>query len=114
MDDFAGGRGGTDGLTEAVSALIDQWGGIRGGEDVVVVEAIPGADRLVYDRIAHRLPGAIFVPFTELWRRGLPARSGQTWVSTRFHVHLLAAAAGASGWRRLDASITTPPSNTSR
>lgn len=94
MDDFAGGRG-TDGLAEAVSAFLDQWG-IQ-GEEVVVVEAIPGADRLVYDRIAHRVPGAIFVPFTELWRRGLPARSDQTWVSTRFHVHLLAAAAGASG-----------------
>ncbi|HEY9265000.1 MAG TPA: polysaccharide pyruvyl transferase family protein [Mycobacterium sp.] len=94
MDDFADGRG-TDGLTEAVAALVDTWG--IGGDEVVVVEAIPGADRLVYDRIAHRLPGAIFVPFTELWRRGLPARPGQTWISTRFHVHLLAAAAGASG-----------------
>lgn len=27
----------------------------------------------------------------------MPARAGQTWVSTRFHLHLLAAAAGASG-----------------
>ena len=94
MDDFDGGRG-IDALTEAVTQVVRDWR-LR-GEDVAFVEALPGADRQVYDRVADQLPGALFVPFTELWNRGVPARAGQTWVSTRFHLHLLAAAAGASG-----------------
>lgn len=94
MDDFGGGRG-SDGLLAAVSTLINRWD-IRGNE-VAVIEALPGADQVIYDRIVHMLPGAMRVPFNELWRRGLPARGGQMWISTRFHAHLLAAAAGASG-----------------
>lgn len=43
------------------------------------------------------LPRARFVPFQELWAEGLPARPGQTWLTTRFHPHLFAAARGASG-----------------
>jgi hypothetical protein len=40
--------------------------------------------------------GQGLVPVGDPERRA-PARAGQTWVSTRFHPHLLAAAAGASG-----------------
>lgn len=94
MEDFGGGLG-TDGLTKAVTVLIEQWN--LSGDEVAVVEGIPGHDRVVFDQVAHLLPGAAFVPFTSVWRHGLPARSGQTWVSTRFHPHLLAAATGASG-----------------
>lgn len=94
MDDFAGGQG-TDGLTNAIARLIEQWK--LDGEDVAVVEGMPGSDRIVFDRVAHLLPGVVFVPFTDVWNRGLPARAGQTWVSTRFHPHLLAAATGATG-----------------
>lgn len=46
---------------------------------------------------ALNLPRARFVPFQELWAAGLPARPGQTWLTTRFHPHLFAAARGASG-----------------
>ena len=96
MEDFAlAGRRGVEGLAEAAVELIERWK-IR-GSDAVFVECIPGADRRVYDRIADHLPAAAFVPFTELWWGGVPARPGQTWISTRFHMHLLAAAAGASG-----------------
>lgn len=94
MEDFGGGRG-TESLAAAISQLIAQWN-LR-GEDVAFVECIPGADRIVFDKVAHLLEGAVFVPFTEVWNRGLPAREGQTWVSTRFHAHLLAAATGAAG-----------------
>lgn len=94
MDDFADGQG-TDGLTNAIARLIEQWH--LDGEDVAVVEGMPGSDRIVFDRVAHLLPGVVFVPFTDVWNRGLPARASQTWVSTRFHPHLLAAATGASG-----------------
>lgn len=94
VEDFAGGRG-IDGLIAAIGALIERWD--ITGREVAVVEGIPGADRIVFDRIAHLLTDALFVPFTDVWRHGFPARAGQTWVSTRFHFHLLAAAAGASG-----------------
>lgn len=94
MEDFDGGRG-LDGLTDAVLRVIDDWR--LAGPEVAFVEGLPGADRHVYDRVRHAVPDALFVPFTEVWQRGLPARSGQTWVSTRFHPHLIAAAAGANG-----------------
>ncbi|MDG3012552.1 polysaccharide pyruvyl transferase family protein [Rhodococcus sp. D2-41] len=94
VEDFAGGRG-VDGLVALVGDLIERWR-IR-GDEVAVVEGIPGVDRIVYDRLGPLLDGAHFTPFTDLWRWGLPARHGQVWISTRFHPHLLAAAAGVSG-----------------
>jgi hypothetical protein len=62
-----------------------------------VVEGIPGADRQVFALVEQHLPGARFYPFGQLMRRGLPAAAGQHWLSSRFHMHLMAAAAGASG-----------------
>lgn len=94
MEDFADGLG-IEGLERAITRLIEQWG--LSGCDVAVIEGIPGADRIVFDRIAHLLPGAEFVPFSTVWNHGLPATADQVWVSTRFHPHLLAAAVGASG-----------------
>lgn len=60
-------------------------------------EGIPRVDREVYALLEHDLPGARFFPFSEIMDRGLPAAEGQWWLSTRFHMHLLAAAAGAAG-----------------
>ena len=96
MEDFDfAGRQGVDGLVGAAAELIDQWN--ITGDQAAFVECIPRADRIAYDRIVDLVPRAAFVPFTDLWWRGLPARAGQTWISTRFHLHLLAAVAGASG-----------------
>lgn len=61
------------------------------------VEAIPGVDRHAYDRLSDLIPEERFVPFTRLWAEGLPAHPGQSWLTTRFHFHLLAAAKGADG-----------------
>jgi hypothetical protein len=94
MEDFGGGAG-LDGLTASIGGLIARWD--VAGERAAFVEGIPGQDRIVFDRLSAMLPGVEFVPFVDVWARGLPARPGQTWVSTRFHCHLLAAAAGASG-----------------
>ncbi|WP_406692439.1 hypothetical protein REH65_11665 [Saccharopolyspora sp. ID03-671] len=66
-------------------------------EQVAFVEGIPRADREVFALVEHDLPGARFHAFDEIMREGLPAKPGQRWLSTRFHLHLLAAAAGASG-----------------
>jgi hypothetical protein len=67
------------------------------GRALHYVEAVPGADRVAYEQLADIIPEENFLPFTELWQRGLPLARRQTWITTRFHFHLLAAAAGADG-----------------
>lgn len=61
------------------------------------VEAIPGADRLAYEALADLIPEERFIPFVRIWSDGLPLSAGQAWVTSRFHFHLLAASAGATG-----------------
>ena len=101
-------------LAEAVARILVEWE--VSGERITVVESIPGGDRVVWDLVCARaraadddnddigralaaldLSQAHFVPFQHLWSGGLPARSGQAWLTTRFHPHLFAAARGASG-----------------
>ncbi|MDO5511653.1 polysaccharide pyruvyl transferase family protein [Corynebacterium sp.] len=71
------------------------------GDDLAFVECIPAGDWVVWDAMCRLDPEltreARFVGFDELWTHGLPARAGQTWISTRFHPHLIAAARGARG-----------------
>ncbi|WP_280490291.1 polysaccharide pyruvyl transferase family protein [Nocardia carnea] len=86
---------GIDALASTVLRILRAWQ--VPPERVGVVEAIPGEDRKVFDLIEHQLPGARFYPFVEVWEHGLPAAAGQTWLTTRFHMHLVAAAAGATG-----------------
>lgn len=66
-------------------------------DNLGIVEGVPRVDREIYALLEHDLPGARFYPFAEIWRNGLPSAPGQTWISTRYHPHLLAAASGASG-----------------
>lgn len=74
--------------------------GIR-GEDLTIIECIPGTDGQVWRELHERWPelyqGFRFVAFDELWAFGLPVSSEQTWLSTRYHPHMIAAAAGAQG-----------------
>lgn len=72
-----------------------EWG-VR-PERVGFVEGIPRVDREVFALVEHDLPGARFYPFAEVMEKGLPASEHQRWLSTRFHVHLMAAAVGAPG-----------------
>ncbi|GAA1470162.1 polysaccharide pyruvyl transferase family protein [Microbacterium thalassium] len=58
------------------------------------VEAVP-PDDIRYARMVD--PDARFWPFGHIWADGLPARAGQSWLTSRFHIHLMAAAAGAAG-----------------
>lgn len=69
----------------------------RRGIKAHYVEAIPGVDHAAYERLADLIPESRFVPFSQVWTRGLPLSAQQTWVTSRFHLHLLAAAAGARG-----------------
>ena len=67
------------------------------GRTVRYLEAIPGGDRVAFDRLSGVIPEENFVPFTQVWQEGFPGGPGQTWLTSRFHFHLLAAACGAEG-----------------
>ncbi|GAA5104929.1 polysaccharide pyruvyl transferase family protein [Haloechinothrix salitolerans] len=82
-------------LAGAVLSLLRVWR-VR-PETVCFLEGIPRVDNRIVGLIEQELPGARFYSFAELWDNGLPVMPSQTWVSTRFHLHLVAAAAGASG-----------------
>lgn len=63
-------------------------------ESAAFVEATPPDDARY---IADTCPSGRFYSFGNIWFDGLPARPGQRWLTTRYHAHLLAAAAGAMG-----------------
>lgn len=86
---------GTASIAGATLSMLRGWG--VAPEQVGVVEGIPRVDREVYALIEHEMPGARFYPFVDVWDNGLPVSAGQTWISTRFHPHMVAAAAGATG-----------------
>lgn len=79
----------------AVLSTLRAWG--VPPERVGVVEGIPGGDSEVFALIERELPGARRYPFADVWDKGLPVSPRQTWISTRFHLHLAAAARGAGG-----------------
>lgn len=67
------------------------------GLSVGCVEAIPGSDRRMFEALDGLIPEENFVPFAHVWKDGLPVRPGQSWYTSRFHPHMVAAAAGARG-----------------
>ncbi len=74
---------------------LDAWGATD--EPVVLLECLPPSDGAAYRLLKPHLPRLSVRLFEDLWRDGLPVKLGQRWISTRFHPHLLAAAAGAWG-----------------
>ncbi|MDJ0312987.1 polysaccharide pyruvyl transferase family protein [Arthrobacter sp. H35-D1] len=70
---------------------------VDAGKSVYYFEAIPGVDRAAFDQLEDLIPEANFIPFSVIWANGLPLSPNQEWLTTRFHFHLLAAAAGATG-----------------
>ncbi len=79
-----------------VRTTLQGWG-VGKGDAVGFVECIPRVDRAIYDALRGELPEARFYSLWDLLAQGLPARPGQRWISSRYHPHLLAAQAGASG-----------------
>ncbi|MEU0465192.1 polysaccharide pyruvyl transferase family protein [Amycolatopsis sp. NPDC006131] len=86
---------GTSRLAAIALATLKHWKVPQ--ERLGFAEAIPGQDGQVYELLRHEFPAARFFPFDEVWAAGLPAFPSQVWLTSRFHVHLLAAAAGARG-----------------
>lgn len=65
--------------------------------DVGLLECSPDKDRDVLAIAETLLPGARRYALRDVLAHGLPARAGQCWISTRFHPHMVAGAAGAHG-----------------
>lgn len=78
-------------LKKRIRACLDE------GKTVGYVEALPAADRQMLEALDGLLSEEDLVPFGRLWSGGFPARPGQHWYTSRFHLHLSAAAHGAAG-----------------
>lgn len=82
-------------VVDLVRATVAEWS--QNGRGVGFVECIPRVDRGIYDALVADFPQARFYSLWDLLADGFPARPGQRWLTSRYHPHLLAAAAGASG-----------------
>jgi Polysaccharide pyruvyl transferase len=89
------GRASVPELAEFVIGTLKLWG--AEDDDVGFVECFPGLDHKIFDEVRDAMPGIRYFGLYDTLRSGLPAAAGQHWLSTRFHPHLVAAAAGASG-----------------
>src|SRR3954447_6176757 len=88
---------GSDDFETAIQATRDLLTGPLAGRTVRYLEAMPGTDRIAFDRLSDVIPEENFLSFVRLWHGSCPARVGQVWLTTRYHCHLLAAACGAKG-----------------
>lgn len=64
---------------------------------ICYIEALPGEDRTAFEKLSGILSPDEFMPFVEVWQQGLPLAQGQLWITSRFHLHFMAAAAGSRG-----------------
>lgn len=72
--------------------------GISRDETIAMVEAIPPEDAAFLPAMDRAWGGdVVLLPLSLLWRRGLPGGSDAVWMASRYHLHLMAAAAGARG-----------------
>jgi polysaccharide pyruvyl transferase WcaK-like protein len=82
-------------LADQVVRLLCTWGLDQG--PVLLLESMPPDDAAVAHWLTPHLPGLTIRPFEELWREGFPLSPRHRWITTRYHSHLMAAAAGAWG-----------------
>jgi polysaccharide pyruvyl transferase WcaK-like protein len=82
-------------IADYVVRTVKEWGVDQ--DPITLVECNPPADVAVAALLRPHLPQLEVLPFSFLWRGGLPAQPGQRWISTRLHCHIVAAAAGAWG-----------------
>ena len=61
------------------------------------IEAIPGGDRIAFEKLLELVPGIKFISAAEAILYGLPIKHSQIWYTTRFHHHLVASYYGCKG-----------------
>lgn len=62
-----------------------------------IIECMPDDDKEILDLAETILPVSRRYDVDDILANGLPVAPGQSWLSTRFHPHLVAAAGGAGG-----------------
>ena len=82
-------------LAQYVVRTLQSWGVDQ--EPVTLVECLPPDDSEILEHLSPGFARADAHTFARLWREGFPVNANQRWISTRFHPHLLAAAAGSWG-----------------
>lgn len=82
-------------LAGQVLRLLQAWGLDQG--PVLLLESLPPNDVAAAEWLSPHLPGLRVRPFEQLWREGFPLSPAHRWITTRYHSHLMAAAAGAWG-----------------
>ena len=82
---------------DLVERTLKKWGVNSNADYVGVVECNPIVDRSIYDFLLQRKYKLRFYPTLELLSNGLPIRSGQKWICSRYHPHLIASSFGCSG-----------------
>jgi len=80
-------------LVRSVADALKRWE----IDEVGLLECAPDQDGEVLDLARRLLPVAEVYRQSDVLAEGFPATPDQTWITTRFHPHLMAAAAGASG-----------------
>ena len=85
---------------EAVDAVVASLlaSGASPDEPLTLVESVAPEDCWSLEALSSAWQGEVsLMPFMELWGEGLPAHEDAVWVTSRFHMHLLGASAGARG-----------------
>lgn len=86
-----------DELNSHVEGILRAWG-VKPGDEIGIVECIPYVDYPIFDWLSEAGYTCKLFPAIHLLEHGFPVKpSGQRWISTRYHPHVLASAFGCEG-----------------
>lgn len=77
-------------------SMLKEWG-VLSTDRIGVVECVPYGDYSIFEYLRDHGFSCELFPLEYLLRVGFPAVTGQRWLTTRYHPHLLAAARGCQG-----------------
>lgn len=83
-------------LHQHVIAILKKWG-VNENDCIGIVECNPYIDSSIMDVMRREGFACHLFPAADLIENGLPVKSGQIWLTTRYHPHLLASAYGCRG-----------------
>lgn len=83
-------------LHSHVISQLEKWG-VDKTKPIGVVECNPYVDYAIFEQLSEAGYSPVLYPAIDLIERGLPVKQNQTWLSTRYHPHLIASAFGCSG-----------------
>lgn len=95
--DFNSGK--EQSLLETAVDIIRHQPNFSSDTTIGVAEAIPAKDYWVFPAVKKEFPdnNISFYSFQNLWENGFPAGENTTWITTRFHYHLIGSSFGSRG-----------------